>query len=189
MGIKELFNRFRELKTSRKISLLLIITILAFAQTVGILSIIAVSSLQNIIASIKIPYGAIYLNIGVQNPENMKANIPYYIQNQGIFGLYDLYMESEIYINYIDQLSSKNITSRIFFKADELPNCKAFSALTGNFSGAFSYFNVTAILDFIENYDFEKPFKFLFDIRFRACYFFNLIKFSIVLNSIDLTGE
>lgn len=187
-GIKNRIDKFKELRTSRKLSFSFIIAVIFFAQIVGILSLIAISSLQQIISNLRIPEGVIYLNIDVYSPESMEASIPYYIQNQGIYGLSDLSIEAEIFINYIDETTSKNITAKIFSKADGIPKCEAFSSLIGNFSGTFSSFNVSAIMDFNQNFDFEKSFKFLTNIKFRAKYFFNLITFSIALNNIDLTG-
>lgn len=53
----------------------------------------------------------------------MEASIPYYIQNQGIYGLNDLFIEAEIFINYTEETTNKNITAKIFSKADGIPNC------------------------------------------------------------------
>jgi hypothetical protein len=189
MRIRNLISKFRNLRLHRKISILLIISIIILTQIVGILSIAAISSLQLIIANIRIPYGAIYLNIDIYNPENMECTVPYYIQNHGIFDISGIFIETEMFINYIDELTSKNTTSKIFYKAEELPRCKVSSSLIGNFSGTFSSFNVSAIVEFNEHYNFEEPFKFLTNIRLKGKYFFNLIGFSIALNYIDLTGD
>ncbi|MFW9969594.1 MAG: PKD domain-containing protein [Candidatus Odinarchaeota archaeon] len=132
---------------------------------------------------------AFYLNIDIYNPEDMECTVPYYIQNHGIYDISDIFVETEIYINYIDEITSKNLTRKIFYKAEGLPRCKVFSSLIGNFSGTFSSFNISAIVEFNENYDFEESFKILTNIRLKGKYLFNLIGFSIALNYIDLTGS
>ena len=187
--VRKKLDKFKGLKTSRKISLPFLIFIIVIGQVVGLLSIAAFSNLSQLISNIRIPDDVISLNLDISTPENMEACIPYYIENQGIYDLNGLFINSEIFINYIDKTNSKNVTTQILSRAGTLLVCRAFSSLKGNFTGSFTHFNITAVANFESNIDISKPFGFLVNIDFHANYFFNLIRFSIILNNIDLTGS
>lgn len=151
------------------------------------MSVLAFSNLSQIISGIKIPDGSIYLNLDLENPEYMEANIPYYIKNPSVYDLNDLFIKVGVSVNYIDKTNNKNVTFLIFSKSGVLPICKALSSLTGDFKGFFLHFNITAIDNFQLDLDFTKFFRFSVNIEFRANYFLNLVKFSIILNDVDLT--
>ena len=148
----------------------------------------AFSTFSNVISSINFPDGLIDLNLDIYDPENMEVSVPYNIENPGFFDLTGLYSQVEINVNFFDKTKDKNITNKIFSKSDRFPSCRAFRSQVGNFKGNFSNFNITAILDFQANIDIVKPFDFLINIYFRGSYFFNLIKFSVLLVNLDLTG-
>ena len=185
---KSKFNGFKDLFITRKISLIFFLCIFIFAQTVGYLGIAAYSSLSKILETIKIPNGIIDLNLDIYSPDEMKVSIPYYIKNQGIFDLNNLYMDVDISVNYIDKITRENITLQIFTKADTLPDCTAFNSLIGNFTGTFHDFNVTAVVNFIENVDYFEIYYFLIDISLQAEYFWDLIDVSIFLDDLGLLG-
>lgn len=186
---KSRFNKLKDLFITRKISLIFFLCIFIFAQIVGYLIIAAFSGLSQIFETIRIPDGLIDLNLDIYSPEDMEVNIPYYIKNQGIYDLNDLYMEVYISVNYIDMITRENITLQIFAKANILPDCEAFSSLIGNFTGTFHDFNVTAIVDFMENADYFEPLYFFTDISFQAKYFWDLIDVSIFLDDVGLLGN
>ena len=119
----------------------------------------------------------------------MEVCTPYYIPNKGIFELDRNFIDVGIKINYINKTNARNITSSIFTKCGFLPKCKAFNSLKGNFTGDFSNFNITALINFISYFDISEPINYLVNITFRARYFFNLIKFSISQFNLDLSGE
>ncbi len=98
-------------------------------------------------------------------------------------------MEINFSVNYIDMFSRDNITSQIFSKDEIIPDCKAFSSLTGNFSGSLTNFNTTAVVAFMENSDVFEPFFYLIDISFHFKYFFKLIRISFILDNVGLIGE
>ena len=185
---KSRFNRLKDLFITRKISLIFFLCIFIFAQTVGYLVIAAFSGLSQILETIRIPDGIIDLNLDIYNPEDIEVNIPYYIKNQGIYDLNNLYMDVDISVNYIDKITRENITLQIFTKADVLPDCTTFNSLVGNFTGTFHDFNVTAVVNFIENVDYFEIYYFLIDISFQAEYFWDLIDISIFLDDVGLLG-
>lgn len=185
-NLKNRFNKLKDLFITRKISLIFFICIFIFAQSVAYLTIAAFSGLTQIFEDIRIPDGMIDLSLDIYYPEDMEANIPYYIKNQGIYDLNDLFMEVDISVNYIDATTRENITVQIFSRTDTLSDCKAFSSLRGNFTGTFPDFNITAVVDFVQNTDIFEPFYFFIDISFQAKYFFGLIDFSIFLDDLGL---
>jgi len=189
LNLKNSFNKLKDLFITRKLSLIFFICIFIFAQLVGFLTIAAFSGLSQIFEDIRIPDGMIDLNLDIYSPEDMEVNIPYYIKNQGIFDLNDLYMEVDISVNFIDVITRENITVQIFSRAGALPSCKAFNSLIGNFSATFHDFNITAVVNFIENTDIFEPYYYLVDISFQAEYFFGLVDFSIFLNNVGLMGS
>lgn len=192
VGLKNsLKNRFSKLKKSyvtRKISFVFLLCIFIFAQFVGYLTIAAFSGLSQMFDNIKVPDGAIDLNLDIYNPEDMEVNFPYYIRNQGIYDLNNLNIDVSVFVNYIDVGTREDITIRLFAKVSLIPDCKAFSYLIGNFTGTFLDFNITAVVQFVDNVDYFEPFSFFTDINFRADYFWGLIDFSIFLDDLSLLG-
>lgn len=188
LNLKSRFNKLKDLFIARKISLIFFICIFIFAQLVGYLTIAAFSGLSQIFDNIRIPDGGTDLNLDIYSSEDMEVNIPYYIKNQGIYDLTDLFMEVKISVNYTDVITRENLTIQIFSRACALPDCKAYSSLIGSFSGTFHDFNVTAVVDFIENADYVEPLYFFTDISFQANYFWDLIDFSIFLDDVGLMG-
>ena len=106
-----------------------------------------------------------------------------------IYDLTDLFIEVDISVNYIYLITRENLTIQIFSKAGALPDCKAFSSLIGYFNGTFSDFDITAVVEFVENVDYVEPIYFFIDISFQANYFWNLISFSIFLDDVGLIGN
>jgi len=96
--------------------------------------------------------------------------------------------EPDIKKSRADQNINVYITLQIFTKADTLPDCTAFNSLIGNFTGTFHDFNVTAVVNFIENVDYFEIYYFLIDISLQAEYFWDLIDVSIFLDDLGLLG-
>jgi len=183
---KNRFNKLKGLFIGRKINLIFFVCIFILAQSIGFLTIGALSGLTQIFESIRIPDGGVELNIDVYYPEDMKVVIPYYIKNQGMYDLTDLFIEVDISVNYTDLITRENFTVQVFSKIGALPDCKAFSSLIGYFGGTFGDFNVTAVVEFVENVDYLEPIKFFMDIRFQMKYFWTLISFSFFLDDVGL---
>lgn len=186
--LRSRFNKLKGLFVTRKVSFIFFICIFIFAQLVGYLTIAAFSGLSQLFDNIRVPDGAIDLGLDIYSPEDMVANIPYYIKNQGIYDLNNLNMDTDISVNFIDKVTKENITIQLFEKSGMIPDCKAFNYLTGNFTGTFINFNITAVVYFTENVDYLEPLYFFIDISLRANYFWNLLDFSIFLDDVGLLG-
>lgn len=155
-------------------------------QSIGYLTIAAFSGLTQIFENIRIPDGVVDLGIDVYNPEYMEVIFPYYIKNQGMYDLTDLFIEVDISVNYTDLITRENLTVQVFSKTGSLPDCKAFSSLIGYFNGTFNDFNITTVIEFLENVDHLESIKFFMDISFQVKYFWTLISFSLFLDDVRL---
>jgi hypothetical protein len=188
-AVKRRIEQLRGLSRYKKLSLSLMVLTLVFIQVIGLLSIMAFSSVENVISNIKIPDGPIYLNLNIKDPQNMEVSLPYSIQNPSIYDLGVISIKLALSVDYYDKSSDKNVSSLLFSNSGVLSGCKALSTSGGEFKGFFSHFNITAVNNFQLNFDFTKNFRFYVNIEIRTKYFFDLIKFTMVFNDISLAGS
>jgi hypothetical protein len=187
MKISEVIDNFRQYKTTRKISMGFFVLTLFSVQIVSVLSIIGVVSVPEILANIKIPAGYVYTNIDIDYPEDMIVSMPYDISNEGIYDLTEIIVNTEIYIVYVNQSNSLNITKNIFSKIQMLPDCKAQQRSIGIFEGRFSDFNISSLIIFFDEADQFAKVEFFLNLKVSSNYFYNLIRMKIGYLNLNLS--
>lgn len=185
---KKQILKFKALKTSRKISIILSIGILLGAQIASFLCLICILNLSQLLSNIHIPAGYVYMDLDIFTPENMTVEIPYYIKNSGIYDLDEIELEIKININYINKSDQVNITSLFFSKTGSIGRCRALDSIYRQFKGDFTNFNIPSLVDFLNYFDETKLVLYFLDLKLRAKYFFNLVDFKIIENNINLYG-
>jgi len=183
---KKIIARFKNLSIYRKLSILITIIILIIAQTFTILIIIGINNLPVILSNFKFPSGPSNLNIDIYNPEDMIVEMPYEIDNPTAFEISGITAIVNVSIQYTRQSDQVNITSFIFGKSNILETSRAFHTLIGIFEGDFNYFNVTALINYYDEFDPSKLVYFYLHIRFSLKYFFNLMDFEFAISNILL---
>ncbi|MFX1530245.1 MAG: hypothetical protein ACFFBC_03970 [Promethearchaeota archaeon] len=180
----KLLNRklleFKELKKSRKLSVLILISLLVVFQIISVITVIVISDTIRIISTTVIPNGYVSINFDYTQPEDMEVSIPYYINNPGISDLTDIILTIRLHANYTDNSTKETVKQEIFYKSTDLGVCKAWSVLEGYFEGGFTDYNVSAVIDFLNKVDPEEFFWILGDITLEATYFIGLIRFTIL---------
>ena len=71
--IEKSIKNFRNLRTSRKISVIMLIGIIITAQVSSIMSMIAINDITQIISEVKAPDGYMKTNFDITNPDDMEV--------------------------------------------------------------------------------------------------------------------
>ncbi len=185
-ALKNLITNFKSLRTSRKFSIVLFISFIITAQLTTILITIGILNFSQLLSNIKIPSGYINLDIDVDSPETMTVQIPFVINNPGIFELSDIKIIADIHVNYINKSNQINITSQIFSKTNSIGNCKALHKITSQFEGSFIDFLIPSLIIFLDNSDELVMIYFFLDIQFYAKYMGGLIQCQFTENDLNL---
>jgi len=117
--IRKYVSEFKNLSASRKISILFLISFIIIAQSVSIISVVAIFDTAQIIYDTAIPCGLFYFYLDPLNPEEMEAEIPFCIRNEGWHDLTNIYISSSLKIRYVNN-STKLNQSRSFFAKSKL---------------------------------------------------------------------
>ena len=160
----------------------LIITV----QIVSILAAVVISNVIQIISSVRIPNGYVYINFDYTQPDDMNVSIPYYINNPGISDLNDIVIKVRLYANYTHNQTKMSVLREIFYKKANLGKCRASQALNDVFEGDFIDYNISAIITFLNEVDPIELFWILADIEIHANYFLGIIQFKIFQSKIIL---
>ncbi|MFW9822080.1 MAG: hypothetical protein ACFFE4_04050 [Candidatus Thorarchaeota archaeon] len=173
-------TEFKGLKTSRKISVIFLISLIAISQIISIIIVIVISDTIGILSGAVIPSGYVSINFDYTKPDDMEVNMPYYINNPGISDLTDIVLTIRLSANYTHNITKQSIKREIFFKTANLGTCKAWNVLQGDFEGGFGDYNISAVINFLDEADPLESFWILGDIYLKASYFIGLIKFTIL---------
>ncbi|MFW9896472.1 MAG: hypothetical protein ACFFD7_11760 [Candidatus Thorarchaeota archaeon] len=173
--MKRIKKTFRNLKTSRKISLVLFFFFFLLGQIASILCAISIINISMILSEIRIPSGFVYLDLDIYTPENMTVQVPYEIHNPGIYDLFNIHITVDLYLNYINKSNQVNITSHVFSTFKNVGICKIFNQLTDDIEGEFSDFFIPSLVDFFNNVNEYEQVLYLLDIQFSANYLYGLI--------------
>lgn len=177
---------FKKFKKSKKIGIYFsIISILNF-QICALVSFSASLSFSQILSDMKFPAGFVNLNLDVFEPENLLLQIPYKIDNGGMFSLTDIETSIMISVNYLNVSNSANVTSVFFSRSIRLPDVKPLSVYLGFFEGGRPYFNEIALIDMYNYSGAFEPKFFRMNLSFSAMYYFGLIEFSYCLSQVRI---
>lgn len=181
-----IIRKFKSMRLPRKVSFISFIIILVLIQLLSLMSLIGIATVPDILNNIKIPSGYVFTNIDTDYPEDMVVSIPYDIVNKGIYDLTEMRIEAEMYIVYVNQSNSLNITRNIFAKSDFLPDCKGLQRLSGIFLGNFYDFNINSLVRYFEEVDPYSTTNFFLNLNFSTKYFFNLISLQTRFSDLNL---
>lgn len=184
--LENLINNFLHLRTSRKISAIMLLSIIVTAQVVSICSMVAISNTLDIISEVRVPDEYIEANFDLNNQEDMEIVIPYYIKNPGMYDLNDIVIKVEITVEYIHNLTKKEIEEEIFSKKSNLGKCRAMTSLDNEFAGDVLDFDLVALNKFFTYFDINNSISMSVSIELKAKYFYDLIEFTILDEDIDL---
>lgn len=173
-------TEFKGLKRSRKISVVMFISLIITFQIISVIAVIVIFDSLQIISSAEVPSGYVSINFDYTQPEDMEVSIPYYIKNPGISDLTDIILTIKLYANYTHNSSKEVVKKEIFHKSLNLGVCRAWSILDGSLEGDFSDYNISALLDFLNEADPIESFWILADITLEANYFIGLIRFTVL---------
>lgn len=186
-SIKSLTSKFKDLNTSRKISVIMLISIIISGYIVSILSMIAISNVLDIISDVEVPDGYIKANFNIENPNDMEVEIPFDLSNEGIYDLVDINMDVKIKVDYINNITRESKEIEIFSKKIKYGTLGAGNSLNEIFKGDVDDFDTKAIYNFFKDADIFEEISILISIKLEAKYFFNLIEFTIFNDDLDLT--
>jgi len=184
--VKKYYSQFQRLNLIRKISFVLLIIIIICGPIVSILCTIAILNFSQLLYSINIPSGFIYLDLDIYSPETMTIQVPYEIKNPGIYDLTNIKISVDLRLNYINESNDVNITSLVFSRIELIGNCVALNTLTGIINGSFLDFFISPLIDFYDYSDEFETVYYLLDIDFKAKYFFGTIIFQFSQNNLNL---
>lgn len=183
---KKIISRFKNLSISRRISIVFTIFLLIIAQTFTILTVVSINNIPVILSNFKFPSGPSNLNIDIYNPEDMIVEMPYEIDNPTAFEISEITAFVNISIKYTRQSDQANISSYIFSKSKMLGTIRVFYTLIDIFEGDFNYFNITALINYFDDFDPSKLVYFYLHVGFSLKYFFNLMNLKFFVYNILL---
>ena len=73
-----------------------------------------------IISELEIPSGYVYINIDIENPDDMTVQMPFSISNHGMVELTEITLYVEVMLNFINKSNNANLTLSIFSKTSIL---------------------------------------------------------------------
>lgn len=185
--IEKSINNFKNLRTSRKISVIMLIGIVITTQIASIMSMIAINDTIRIISEVKVPDGYMKTNFDIYNPDNMEVVVPYDIRNLGTYDLTDIEMSVKVKVEYTYNITGKEVEEEIFSKTGDIDDCRAGSSLEAEFKGDKDDFDKPILTEFLLYYDFNESVSIMVDIKLSAKYFYGLIEFTMLESSLDLT--
>ncbi len=185
--IEKSIKNFRNLRTSRKISVIMLIGIIITAQIASIMSMIAIDDVTQIISEVKAPDGYMKTNFDVTNPDDMEVVVPYDIRNLGMYDLTDIEMSVKVKVEYTHNITGKEVEKEIFSKTGDIEDCKAGSSLEAEFEGDADDFDIPILTEFLLYFDLNESVSILVDIKLSAKYFYGLIEFTMIEKSLDLS--
>ncbi len=185
--IEKSIKNYKNLRTSRKISVIMLIGIIITAQIASIMSMIAVNDVTQIISEVKAPDGYMKTNFDITNPDDMEIVVPYDIRNLGMYDLTDIEMSIKVKVEYTHNSTGKEMEEEIFSKTGDIDDCKAGNSLEAEFEGGAGDFDLPILTEFLFYFDLNESVSILVDIKLSAKYFYGLIEFTIVEKSLDLT--
>ena len=112
--IEKSIKNYKNLRTSRKISVIMLIGIIITAQIASIMSMIAVNDVTQIISEVKAPDGYMKTNFDITNPDDMEIVVPYDIRNLGMYDLTDIEMSIKVKDEYTHNSTGKESEEEIF---------------------------------------------------------------------------
>lgn len=171
-------KEYKNLRRTKKVGVFLFLVFIINFQVCSLISLSAALSFSQILSDIRLPSGFVNINLNIVEPENLLVQIPYEIDNGGIFYLTDIATTISINVNYLNKSNLVNITSTIFSKSSNLPNVSPFSIYSGFISGNRQYFDEFALNEMFNNSDLFEPKFYKINISLSAVYFLGLIRFS-----------
>ena len=117
---------------------------------------------------------------------NLLVQIPYKVDNNGMFALTDITASVKINVSYLNLSNSVNITTLLFSRTSDLPDVGAFREEIGFFEGGRQYFEETAVIDVFNYSDIFEPKTFMLNLSFSSNYFMGLIKYSFSQDNIKI---
>jgi hypothetical protein len=154
--IRKKLKIWKDLKRSRKLSLVMKFFLIAsgiFLSTIGIL---ASTSLYLVLQNIDIPEDIPEMKLDFSNYTKIKdtyVKIPYRVSNKGVFTINDIRMRVQIEIKYFDKFSTHSTFNTIFSKKEQLGGCLSGKHLVGDFEGDYRDLNTTALGIYLINVD------------------------------------
>ena len=189
MRLKNFFHKkireYRELSRSRKVGKIFFIVSILLFQVISLVGLSAVLSFSHLLSTIKFPAGYVNINLDL-DPDNLLLQIPYRVENNGMFTLTDFSASVSINVKYLNVSNSVNVTTLLFSRASNLPDVGAFREETGFFEGGRQFFEESAVIDMFNYSDIIEPKRFVLNLSISSRYFMGLIKFSFTQNNINL---
>lgn len=184
--IKHYIREFKKKPLSRQFSILFSIVIIFSIQISSIFMLANFLTFIEIIPKLEIPSGYVYINIDIENPDDMTVQMPFSISNYGMAELTEITLYVEVMLNFINKSNNANLTLLIFSKISIVNSISPYMVVNDFFVGDFSDFNISALIYFEENGDEYEPLIFNVNYIFKANYFSNLLKLSISRFNITL---
>jgi hypothetical protein len=176
--ISQKIKEYKNLRRTKKIGVCLFLVFIFNFQICSLISLSATLSFSQILSDIRLPSGFVNINLNIIEPENLIVQMPYEIDNRGMFYLIDITTTISINVNFLNKSNSVNITSSIFYKSSILPDVSPFSASLGFITGNRQFFNEFALSEMFDNSDLFEPKFYRMNISLSAVYFLGLIRFS-----------
>lgn len=178
-------RHYRKLRRSRKFGKIFFIVSILLFQVISLIGLSSVLSFSNLLLTMRFPAGFVNINLDLE-PDNLLVQIPYKVENNGMFALTDITVSVRINVNYLNLSNSVNITTLLFSRTSSLPDVAAFREEIRFFEGDHQYFEESAVIDMFNYSDIFEPKKFILNLSFSSNYFMGLIKYSFSQDNIKL---
>ena len=171
------------MEKSRKIGLIILIIILIYSISFGGFFYYLTSSAIQIIESIRIPNG--YFNMTL-DPEDPHIELPYQISNPGIYEIFDLEIDMELNVKFLEKLSTRSLQLKVFEKLERIGKLNSYMIYNDKIIGEFQDFNQTNLNFFDDFANFSCPIEYLINLEIKGEYFYHQVPFKIEFNNIQL---
>ena len=184
--MKRKAGAFKDLSKSRKISVYLLLVAFAVAQVVSIVCVNTLNSTIQIPTGVLIPAGFSFINLDTSNPDDMSVMIPYTINNEGSYDFANIEFDISLKITFTNNLTQLNNTLLIYTNQHSVGTCPAYQLIYGTLQGDKTYFNISAVEQFLTSWDDTKFYWIFGDLIVSGEYFFRLTKIMIFMRDILL---
>jgi len=188
--MNQLLYRWKRLKRSRKVSLVMTLLLLIAGLSISIFSVLAYSSLQTLFSNIKIPSDIPEINLDFSHYskiEETHIKIPYRISNKGFLDINRITLKISIDASYTENLAFTETRKTIFSKREVIGYCHPGESISGVFEGDYHDLNMTALGNYLSEVYKSKDEVFLMKLELNF-YLVGGFYFRFILKDIDIEG-